>query len=106
MSGGPGATRATPTGVALAAGLPLLLGGVIPLSVTLMASNPHSTWTPWLVLTPAALFVIAIFSFAARAIRQAHRVTPEGTPETQRYSSMRQTSTCDLRGHDRQPQHR
>jgi hypothetical protein len=69
----PTGAPAAPVGVTLAAGFALLLGGLIPLSVTAMAANPDSVWTAWLALAAAALFMLAIFSLVARVTWRAHR---------------------------------
>jgi ABC-type Na+ efflux pump permease subunit len=68
-------------GPALTAGFLLLVGGLIPLSVTLMAARPQSSWTPWLVLAPAALFVVTVVGLAARAVVRGARAGRQGKPE-------------------------
>lgn len=73
LAGGLLAVRALPagngpkTGLLLAASLLLLLGGLIQVSVPLVAAQPGSGWTAWVVLAGAAVFVIAVFAVVARA---------------------------------------
>jgi|tagenome__1003787_1003787.scaffolds.fasta_scaffold19881523_2 hypothetical protein len=65
--------RRAPGTAILCAAPPLLLAGLIPLSVTLMSRDPRGVWLPWLTLAGVALSVLAVLGAVAHTIRRAYR---------------------------------